>query len=127
MIDAAISLTVSPLLPIWLLLALGLAALAMTGLGLWRRAKGTMLRAAMFTLGLLALINPVAIEEERDPIDDAVLLITDRSPSQAIGERPSQLDAASVILRERLKALPDTTLVVCPFSTDNHKSSPRYS
>ena len=43
----------------------------------------------MLSLGLLALFNPVVIEEERDPIDDVVLLVTDRSPSQAIGDRPA--------------------------------------
>ncbi|MGI9508689.1 MAG: hypothetical protein ACR2QJ_04990 [Geminicoccaceae bacterium] len=111
MTDAAVSLIFSPLLPIWLLVALAVAVLAMTGLGIWRRAKGTLFRAAMLLLGLLALINPVAIEEEREAIDDVVLLVTDRSPSQAIGERPDQVDAAFGGLRERLKALPDTTLV----------------
>ena len=65
----------------------------------------------MLSLGLLALINPVAIEEERDPIDDVVLLVTDRSPSQAIGERPDQVDEAFGVMRERLQALPETALV----------------
>lgn len=111
MIDAAVSLTFSPLLPVWLLITLGAAILLMTGLGLWRRAKGTLFRATMLSLGLLALINPVAIEEEREAIDDVVLLVTDRSPSQAIGERPAQVDEAASGLRERLKALPNTTLV----------------
>ncbi len=111
MIDAAISLTFSPFLPVWLLTALGVVILLMTGLGLWRRAKGTLFRTAMLSLGLLALINPVAIEEEREAIDDVVLLVTDRSPSQAIGERPGQVDEAAAGLRERLKALPDTELV----------------
>ncbi len=111
MIDAAVSLTFSPLLPIWLLAALGVAILLMAGLGLWRRAKGTLFRLAMLSLGLLALINPVAIEEEREALDDVVLLVTDRSPSQAIGERPDQIDEAASGLRERLKALPNTELV----------------
>ncbi|MEZ5931760.1 MAG: hypothetical protein R3F54_07405 [Alphaproteobacteria bacterium] len=111
MTDAALSLTFSPLLPVWLLVVLGLAILLVTGLGFWRRARGTLFRAAMLSLGLLALVNPVAIEEERDPIDDVVLLVTDRSPSQAIDDRPAQVDEASIGLRERLKALPDTELV----------------
>ena len=111
MIDAAVSLTFSPLLPVWLLVGLGMAVVLMTGLGLWRRAKGTLFRSAMLALGLLALINPVAIEEEREAIDDVVLLVTDRSPSQAIGERPDQVDEAGAGLRERLEALPNTELV----------------
>ena len=111
MTDAAVSLTFSPLLPIWLLAALGGTILLAAGLGFWRRAKGTLFRVAMLGLGLLALINPVVIEEERDPIDDVVLLVTDRSPSQAIGERPEQVDEAAAVLRERLQALSETELV----------------
>ncbi len=111
MTDAAVSLTFSPLLPVWLLTAVGIAILLAAGLGLWRRAKGTLFRTAMLALGLLALINPVVIEEERDPIDDVVLLVTDRSPSQAIGERPQQVDEAAAVLRERLEALSETELV----------------
>ena len=60
---------------------------------------------------MLALINPVAIEEEREAIDDVVLLVTDRSPSQAIGERPDQVDEVGAGLRERLEALPNTEVV----------------
>ncbi len=111
MIDSATSVIFAPLLPIWLLLALGLAILLITGLGLWRRARGSLLRAAMLGLGLLALANPVVIREERDPLDDVVLMVTDRSPSQAIDERTAQLDDVSVTLREQLQALPDTELV----------------
>ncbi len=111
MTDAAVSLAFSPLLPVWLLAALGVAILLVAGLGLWRRAKGTLFRTAMLSLGLLALINPVAIEEERDPIDDVVLLVTDRSPSQAIGDRPDEVNEASTRLRESLEALSDTELV----------------
>jgi len=111
MIDSAMSVIFAPLLPIWLLLVLGLAILLITGLGLWRRAKGSLLRAVMLGLGLLALANPVVIREERDPLDDVVLMVTDRSPSQAIDERTAQLDDVSVTLREQLQALPDTELV----------------
>jgi len=111
MIDAAISLTVSPLLPVWLLIVLGVAIVLISALGFWRRAKGTWFRAAMLALGLLTLINPVAIQEEREPVDDVVLLVTDRSPSQAIGDRQEEVDQATVTLRERLEALPNTQLV----------------
>ncbi len=111
MTDAAVSLTFSPLLPVWLLIVLGAAILLVCALGFWRRARGTALRLAMLALGALALANPVVIEEERDPIDDVVLLVTDRSPSQSIGDRPARVDEAAAGLRERLESLPETTLV----------------
>ena len=69
MIDADVSLTFSPLLPIWLLIVLGVAILLASGLGFWRRAKGALFRSLMLSLGLLALANPVAIQEERDALD----------------------------------------------------------
>ncbi len=111
MIDSATSLTFAPLLPVWLLVLLGVLALAITALTIWRRAKGALLRATMLALGLVTLFNPVAIQEEREPLDDIVLMVTDRSPSQAIGERPAQLDEMATTLRDQLQALPDTELV----------------
>ncbi|MGI9493883.1 MAG: hypothetical protein ACR2QF_15915, partial [Geminicoccaceae bacterium] len=111
MIDNATSITFAPLLPIWLLVLLAAVTLLLTGFSLWRRAKGSLFRGLMLSLGILALANPVAIREERDPLDDIVLMVTDRSPSQAINERPAQLDETVTILRDRIKALPATELV----------------
>ena len=59
-------LTFSPLLPWWLIGALGLALAIVVGLGFWRRARGTMLRLATLGLGLLALANPILVEEQRE-------------------------------------------------------------
>ncbi len=111
MIDSATSITFAPLLPVWLLALLGVAMLLVTGLGVWRRARGSLFRGTMLALGILALANPVVIREERDPLDDVVLMVTDRSPSQLINERPAQLDEVATSLRDQLKALPDTELV----------------
>ncbi len=105
------TLTFAPLLPVWLLAVLGLAILAVVAFGYWRRARGTTWRALMLALGLLALANPAAIREQRDPQDDIVVLVEDRSPSQAIGERPAETAAALAKLREELKALPHVELV----------------
>lgn len=111
MIDSATSIAFAPLLPVWLLILLGIIALLVTGLTLWRRAKGAVLRGSMLALGILTLANPVAIREEREPLDDVVLMVTDRSPSQLIDERPAQLDEVATTLRDQLKALPNTELV----------------
>ena len=49
-----------------------------------------------------ALINPVLLDEERDPLKSVVALIVDRSQSQDIGDRQAETSAALAGLQERL-------------------------
>jgi hypothetical protein len=107
---SAVSLVFAPQLPWWLLLALGVTALLLVGLSFWRRARGAAWRAVFLTLVLLFLANPILRREQREPLDDLVLMVSDRSPSQRLGERPAQLDAAERELRERLGRLPGVEL-----------------
>jgi hypothetical protein len=100
------TLQFSPLLPWPLLIALAAAVVAVVGVALWRRARGTIWRGAMLALGLLALLNPVVVREERDPLDDIAIVVADRSPSQDIGERPQQLEGALEHLRGELEGQP---------------------
>jgi Aerotolerance regulator N-terminal len=99
------SLSFVPLLPWPLLAALAVAIVAVVGFGFWRRARGMIWRAAMLALGLLALVNPVVVREERQPLEDTAVLLVDRSPSQEIGDRPAQIDQAVRELRESLDGL----------------------
>ncbi|MCS6879152.1 MAG: hypothetical protein N2038_06235 [Geminicoccaceae bacterium] len=99
---SSLSLVFEPHLP-WPVLA-GLAVLAL-GLAFWgvvRRARGAWLRTALIVLLLLALANPVLRREEREPLEDIVVLALDRSPSQRLGDRPRALERAAATLRERL-------------------------
>jgi hypothetical protein len=107
---SAVSLVFAPQLPWWLLLALGVTALLLVGLSFWRRARGAAWRAVFLTLVLLFLANPILRREQREPLDDLVLMVSDRSPSQRLGERPAQIDAAERELRERLGRLPGVEL-----------------
>jgi len=97
-----------PLLPLPLLIAL--AALTVLGivLALWRGLAGWALRglAALVVLGALA--GPVFRQEDRAPLTDIVLLVEDRSASQALSDRPAQTDAAMEALEARLAARPNT-------------------
>jgi hypothetical protein len=105
------SLSFAPLLPWPVLGALALAILAVTGLGLWRRARGILWRGLMLALGVLALANPVAIREQRQPLDDVALMLVDRSPSQTVAGRPEQLDQALAKLRAELKQIDGLAVV----------------
>lgn len=92
------SLSFAPLLPWPLLALLAIATLAVVGFGLWRRARGMWWRGTMLALGLLALANPVVIREQRQPLNDVVVVLVDRSPSQEIGDREEQTkDRKSVV------------------------------
>ena len=92
---SATSLVFAPHLPWWLLGAPGRAgASLMVALAFWRRARGAVWRAVFLALLLLFLANPILRREERAPLDDLVLLLSDRSPSQGLADRPAQLAEA---------------------------------
>ena len=104
----SLSIAWAPLLP-WLAIGLlALAATALGGLALWRRARGAWWRVAAAALLLLALANPSIVREEREALDDIALVVVDESPSQAIGARSEQSQAATRHLLERLEGLPDS-------------------
>ena len=96
-----------PLVPWPILLGLCFAALIVVAVALRAGAKGTYMRAAALALVLLVLANPSVLKEERSPIKDKILVITDTSPSQDIGERPALVSAANDRLREELTKFPD--------------------
>lgn len=102
----------NPLLPTALLLGLGAAAFVVFVLGLFRRARGSWLRAAFITVGLLALCNPSLIDEERQPLNDVAVAVIDDSPSMAIGDRRKRAEAAETALREKAAKLPNLELRV---------------
>jgi hypothetical protein len=99
------SLAFSPLLPAGILIALGVAGLAVVALGLATRQRPVWLRALGLALVLLALTDPSLVREDRTPLKQVVALVVDRSGSQTIGERTAQTDAAALGLTARLKAL----------------------
>ncbi|MDW8370447.1 MAG: hypothetical protein RMK81_09250 [Geminicoccaceae bacterium] len=103
--NAPVSLVFEPHLPWAVLLVLGVVAGLLAAYGLFRRARGAVLRTALAALLLLALANPVLRREERAPLDDLVVVALDRSASQRLGERPQQLEEAGAELRRRLAAL----------------------
>ena len=99
---SAISVAFDPLLPWWALGALGGIGLVLVLLGLGARARGTFLRLGALVVLLAALSNPSLVEEQRKPIADVALVVTDDSDSMAIGERRVQAQAAKEALKKKL-------------------------
>ena len=96
------SLTLDPLLS-WTWIALVLVPVALAALaGLLFRRRGALFRLAAALAVGAALLNPVLLDEQRDPLQSVAAIIVDRSQSQEIGERRAQTDQAVAGLKERL-------------------------
>jgi len=124
---SAFSLVFAPHLPWWLLAALAAAAAALAGFALWRRARGALWRAAFLALLLAFLANPILRREERAPLEDLVLLASDRSPSQSLADRPAQLAEAERVLRERLAREPGIELREVRLGADGRQGTRLFS
>jgi hypothetical protein len=100
------SLSFEPLLS-WTLVAAALVPLAiLAAFALWLRQRGAWLRLAALAALALALVNPVFLDEVRDPLKSVVAIVVDRSQSQDIGERMKQTDAALAGVKDRLSRFP---------------------
>ena len=87
MVSGFSGLTIAPLLPWSLLAGLGAGALIIVVYAALQRASGTLWRLLALSVALLALLNPKLVEEQRQPLNDVLALVVDRSDSQEIGGR----------------------------------------
>ena len=106
MLDLLPNMAFDPLLATGWIIALGslmfLAALA-AGIG---RLRSYFLRLLAGLFLVLALLNPQTVVEERDPLQDAILVIKDESESMKLGDRAEAADKTYRALIEQLKADP---------------------
>jgi hypothetical protein len=114
----------SPLLPLPLIVALALAATLLVGWALFGRMRGALLRALALAALVLALANPVANFEEREPVTSIVAIVVDRSPSQMSLDRTARTDAALKALTERLARYPAFETRIIEAVTDPDAQSP---
>ena len=101
------SIEFAPLVP-WALLAVGgVVALALAALLAWRRSRGLALRVLSMAAMLGALANPTIKQEQRQPLANIALVVTDRSQSMTIANRAERVAAAQVQLDQKLAAIPN--------------------
>ena len=98
------SLALSPLIPWQLVAAIGAVVVALVIPGVLRGARGGWYRLAAAVALLLALINPILLDEERQPEPTVVALVVDKSGSQTLDGRDTQTAAAAADLQQRLAA-----------------------
>lgn len=99
---SAVSIAFDPLLSWEILAALGVVGVVLVGLSIMARARGTLWRLCALVVIMAALTNPMLVEEQRKPIADVALVVTDDSDSMAIGERRQQVQAAKEALKRKL-------------------------
>jgi hypothetical protein len=103
-------LAFAPHIPLSLLSVLIAVAAAITIFGLWRRARGALMRGLAFAILLFALAGPILVTETRTALPDVVALVVDRSQSMGVGKRTAQADAALARLRQELRKQPNLTV-----------------
>jgi hypothetical protein len=99
------TLDFAPLIDWRVIVALGIAAAAVSLFGILRGVPGAWLRAGAAALFVFALTDPALKHEERDPLPGVVAVVIDNSPSQALGERRAQTQAARAEIEDRLSRM----------------------
>lgn len=110
MTGAATTLAFVPLLPWPLVGLLAGLALAVVALAAWRGLGSWWLRLLAGAALVLALAGPVLRTETRIPLKDVVVMLTDTSASNRIGDRGEATKAAADALAARIAALPNVEL-----------------
>ena len=96
------SVGVEPLLPLWLVIAAGIVAALLVLPGLLRGMRGSVIRAIAAAVLFLALLNPVALREDREPLPTVVAVVVDKSASQTLDKRDAETEATKQALLARL-------------------------
>lgn len=99
------SIETAPLIPMPLLIAAAVIALALSVLLLVKKSRGAPWRALALLALLAALTNPTLRQEERESLANIALVVVDESTSQALAERPDQSRAIKASLEQRLAGI----------------------
>ena len=97
-----------PLVPWPLFWALAALSLVSVGVALWRGLSGWALRGLAAVVLIAALSGPLYQIEDRSPLSDIVLVVSDETASNQLSNRPAQAATAHEVLTERLANRPNT-------------------
>lgn len=107
---ALTALRFDPLIDPVLIGGIGVLAVAIVALGLWRRAAGTWLRLLGFVVLLAWLAGPRLVQETRHNMNDIALLVVDQSASMRIGDRAAIAETARARIADQAARFPDLEL-----------------
>jgi hypothetical protein len=93
------------------LLGFCLASSIIVVLGLYHRARGTLLRAAVFLALIIVFLNPSAQHEKREALRDTALVAIDDSASMRLGDRAVRTAHATDAVMAKLRNIPNIDIV----------------
>jgi len=105
------SIAFDPLLPIWLIATLTVLALLAAMFAEWKGLKSFILRAIATFIMCGALLNPQKLIEERTPLPDIAVILTDKSESMQISDRTEIAEQIESRLKEQISALGNTETI----------------
>jgi len=108
--QAIAALRFEPVLPLWLLVGLGVLCLLAVAAAAVRRARGVVIRAALFAVLIAWLAGPRLVEETRQTLPDIALLVIDQTASMSVGERTRLAEAARQKIEAQTRGLHDLDL-----------------
>ncbi|MEM9107963.1 MAG: hypothetical protein AAGC96_20160, partial [Pseudomonadota bacterium] len=114
----------APLVPGPFMAVMAALALLLAGLSLLQRVRGALFRVAALAALILALLNPVLTQAEREPLESVVAVVVDRSQSQSVQQRREATDAALSRLTEQLARFPRLDVRVVEVGNDQFVESP---
>lgn len=118
------SIEFAPFLPWPVLAALAIAAALLSTLSLWRGIRGAGLRTVALAALLMALANPLLMQEDREQLSTVVPIVVDRSQSQAMAGRQEQTDSALAGLQDRFARFPRIETRIVEVSDDPDTETP---
>ena len=112
------TLSFTPMVSLELIAALSAVGVVLAGIALTRGGTGWLLRIAVLAVLIIALVDPRAIREERQPQRDVALVAVDRSASQEVGGRREETDAALKAVRQGLARFKDLDVRIIEATDD---------
>lgn len=96
------AISFAPLIPIFVLAICAVLIAIICAMAFLSKQRGALLRTCAFALVLMALANPIFTDEEREPVQNIVSIIVDKSQSQSAENRSEQADETLALLEEQL-------------------------
>lgn len=96
------AISFAPLIPLFLLIICAIFVAIICAIAFLSKQRGAILRTTAFALVLLALANPIFTDEEREPVQNIVSVIVDKSQSQSAENRKEQTEQTRALLEEQL-------------------------